>query len=70
MAKPRHAEHALLAAMEWPERIEICRRCRRGVIVYKGRGVSSSWTSETPHPECPVCSEDEPGEPYGLGARA
>lgn len=64
MAKPRRAEHIILDMKPMPEQIEICRRCRRGIVVYKGRGVSLLRTGDCPYPVCGTCSEDEPGEPY------
>jgi hypothetical protein len=68
MAKPLHAEHRLIQSMPLPTTVEVCRRCRRGLIVYKGVGTSYRRTEACPHPHCHVCDENEPGEVYVLEA--
>lgn len=55
------------SSVGYPSRLEICRRCRRGILVYLGMGGGTVYEQDKelrPKPYCYTCGESEKGEVY------
>ena len=61
MNEPEYANRAPL-----PDVLHICDRCKRGVLVFLGTGVSNVYTPslERPSPWCYVCGSKASGVAY------